>query len=193
MTNLPLHIARIKSEVVKSFCLCVTGFSKYLSFGDKVCEKTWVIGDVDVISKYFETVSELCSVMFSQVFTIRTFQRLLTDNQLYVSSSYTKGSRLSSYCRYNHDNAVSHGNILTFVKVSTDICSKYFALTVRSTNLPTELENYVQFSDANQVIDLVPVINMLNITSWSHETYSPTRYNPNRYNSHQIYTLISER
>ena len=84
----------------------------------------------------------------------RFFLRLYKDHQLYVSSSYQRRSRISSYVKYKYHSRRYHGNILTFGKTCDSID--------RSNGHPTTIESLLEFS-SSQDIDAISVSELLSV------------------------------
>ncbi|KAK3932741.1 RNA-directed RNA polymerase [Frankliniella fusca] len=125
ITQLPITIHNLKDGPVKDFCKNIKGryrmnISEVISsglhcvgnFSDLSVENAWVAG----------TLQREIPVNPSSTFKL--FHRLLKHRLLFVSSSYRRGGRVSSYVSYNRNCVVKYGNILYFVKLICN-CSHY--------------------------------------------------------------------
>ncbi|KAK3909955.1 Centrosomal protein of 295 kDa [Frankliniella fusca] len=161
LSELPLLVSSVQSVEVKSFCRKLTNHN-YLTVSENISKNIFVVGNIDEVTQHFEKISELCSNVTQVEF--RTFSRLFKKGSLFVSSSYTKGSRVSCYCKYVSSNGPVHGKILTFVKV----CSSppmYLAYISRSDFEPIGLQRHVIFSTTHETTDLISVTDLICL-SW---------------------------
>ncbi|XP_034239130.1 uncharacterized protein LOC117644054 [Thrips palmi] len=152
---MPSLIPNVKSDAVKLFYLKVTKQRKYLNITGKVGERTYVVGEMDTITKHFAKIHNLLTVLFPAPVEFRTFPRLYHGKFLFVSSTYDSGSRVSSFCAYTSPTGISHGVILTFLKTVTDP-AQYFALVSKSDDLTVNIERFVKFK-CEENYDLIDV------------------------------------
>lgn len=166
LSELPLLVNDLKCEEVKEFCQKLT-HRKYLSLTEKIGINTYVVGNLDGITQNSQEISEYCTGLFGPLPSFRTFSRIFKDGILYVSSSYQRGSRISSFCKYRCNDRFVHGKILSFVKVC-ECPPQYFALLSRSDNEPDSCNQHFVFSAATETTDFVPISNLLCV-SWCLE------------------------
>ncbi|KAE8741813.1 hypothetical protein FOCC_FOCC012645 [Frankliniella occidentalis] len=163
-SKLPLLIETVHSPEVKSYCTKLNKGSSQLPFSEKICSGIFVVGQLDVNSRYASPVGDLLSVVLTQPTQFRTFSRLYKNGLLYVSHSYGKGSRVSSYCKYQSQQGIVHGNILTFVKTIVSKPDKYYAYIIRSDGIPSELYRYSVYSDTRKCEDLIPIQDIITVS-----------------------------
>lgn len=164
LSDLPLLIDGLSSEVVKNYCKKLTRRSCNYTIKEKICDNVFTVGNFSDASIYSSRINELLSALYpepAQPAHFRCFDRLSKNRVLYVSASYGRGSRVSCYCQYKCLDRVYHGQILTFVK--SPLLGKFFALIQRSQDLPTGLLKYVEFSATNDE-DLISVQDLMNVS-----------------------------
>ena len=119
------------------------------------------------VAKHRPNLTELLSALLAQHVEFQTFSKLLKNSLLYVSSSYCKGLRVSSYCTYHSSSGVVHGKILTFGKTFLQ-SPRYYALISRADQTPLYLDHYVQFTTGNDCVDLISVSDIVGISYCLH-------------------------
>ncbi|KAK3925230.1 Hemagglutinin, partial [Frankliniella fusca] len=157
LSKLPVLISNVSSDSVRLFCQKISGPSYHFKYCEKISKNCFVVGEFDTVPQHAECISQMCSTIFQQPIQIQTFSRLFYQGLLYVSATYDKSSRMSSFCNYNNDNRSLHGKILTFVKISSNSFLKYFALIVRTDDLPSGLNRYVMVNTHSENYDLLNV------------------------------------
>lgn len=156
LSELPLLVSQLLNVNAKSFCTKVINRGKYLNFLENIARRVYVVGCIHAVTKHKEKNSELCGVNVQ----FRTFSQLYKHNMLFSSSSYSKGSRISSFCKYRCAEGVYHDQILSFVKTCEND-PQYFAYILRSDENPCDLERYVIFSSFHECTDLISVMNLI--------------------------------
>ncbi|KAE8746885.1 hypothetical protein FOCC_FOCC006305 [Frankliniella occidentalis] len=156
VTDLPLLIGTVKSQSARELCQIITKKHKGFSVNEKICPGIYVVGGFSDTSIHSECAKTLINSLSLDLTNCRFFYRLYKDGQLFVSESYGRGSRVSSFCRYICKDVIYHGLILTFLKASASTSDKFYVLVQRSSDLPTGIERYVEFVNS-QVTDSVSV------------------------------------
>ncbi|KAE8742233.1 hypothetical protein FOCC_FOCC012248 [Frankliniella occidentalis] len=117
-SELPLKIEQLPEGPAKSFCQSLSHKSRTLNITEKISDSIFVIGKFDMQPNNLESLDQRLRNVYDEMYHFSTFSRLYFNGLVYVASSYTKGSRVSSFVSYG-DNCVSYGEMLTFVKVHT--------------------------------------------------------------------------
>ncbi|KAK3921825.1 hypothetical protein KUF71_011001 [Frankliniella fusca] len=164
MSKLPILISNVSSDSAKLFCRKVTGRKHYLQCSEVISIGSFVVGELDTVPEHEQCLLVKCSVLFQQPFQIHTFPKVFHQGMLYVSDSYNRGSRVSSYCRYVLGNRILLGKILTFAKITTSSETTYFALILKSDDLPSGLNRYCLVNTQSDGYDLVLVNNLNNVS-----------------------------
>ena len=163
LSELPLLVSDLQGEEAKKICMKLTN-KKYLTLSEKIAENIYVVGDMDTVTQHYREISQICLSLLGPT-QFRTFSRVCKQRTLFVSSSYSRGSRVSSYCKNRCADGDVHGLILCFVKACVDPPC-YFAYMYRSERISVEnLERYVVFCSANETKDLIPITDIMSL-SW---------------------------
>ncbi|KAK3920718.1 Cerebellar degeneration-related protein 2 [Frankliniella fusca] len=163
LSDLPLLVSGLQCEEAKSYCAKLKN-PKYVSLTEKIDKHVHVVGEFDCITQHSASISELCISIFGKPVPFQTFSRIFKKKVLFVSSSYEKGSRVSSFCKYYASEGPVHGKILTFVKVLVEP-PQYFAYVMQSDNEPLAFERHVVFSSLSEKTDFIPLRNLISV-SW---------------------------
>ncbi|KAK3925327.1 LOW QUALITY PROTEIN: putative eukaryotic translation initiation factor 5 [Frankliniella fusca] len=122
-TQLPLMINNLENESVK-IILLKTG--KPLNFSDGISKGVHCIGNMtDLSANFIWIVNKLLEQynIVVQPSSIKLFFRLLKNNLLFLSTSYTAGKRVSSFVKYSLNNVARYGVDQTFAKVRGCNCT----------------------------------------------------------------------
>lgn len=161
LAELPLLVGTLCSDAAKQYCHRLRKRRQYLPLSEKIADHVYIVGNLDSVTQHNDNLSELLTVLCGHSIIFQTFARLYKHKVLYVSSSYGKGSRLSSFCKYNCVNGVQHGKILTFVRTAERF-PKYFALLSRVSNVNENLLRYVQCNAGDiTTTDLIPIQHLI--------------------------------
>ncbi|KAK3918258.1 50S ribosomal protein L20 [Frankliniella fusca] len=119
-SELNCRISELKDGPAKNFCESMTQKSKRLNLCAIKDKPMFVIGTRDELITSKEILDNRLNVVYEKNFSrYFTFSRLYFQQMVYVSSSYHKGSRVSSYVKYGDVGSASYGEIMTFVEVFT--------------------------------------------------------------------------
>ncbi|KAJ1528946.1 hypothetical protein ONE63_007314 [Megalurothrips usitatus] len=169
VTRLPLMVHNLNNPHVKDFCdqLRYKGLS--LRVSEKISDNTLCVGELaDLSIKDDWIVHEFSQIVSNpNANSLKIFNRLYMDKMLYVSSTYSRGKRISSYVKYSVGNSLEIGNIVHFVRFSPGSENpQYFAVVQRlQTSLPFQTNN-VTISHVHQIhypyvaIDVIPIIKL---------------------------------
>jgi len=177
LTDLPLLIKTVQSDIARTFCEKLICKSKNFKRGPRICSSTYVVGEFSDASPHYQSVTEYLNVLYKEPVAVSFFDRLYKTGQLYVAACYKRGSRISCYCRYEINREVFHGRVLTFVRTNQD---KYFVLLEKSYDSPTDLPRYVEFISSGN-IDLIPVKQLVSVSFFldaKHKMYLIDPLNP---------------
>ncbi|KAK3932572.1 PDZ domain-containing protein MAGIX [Frankliniella fusca] len=132
VTHLPLMVHNLKNDAVKQYCQNLRHKWMKLKVNSKIAENMFCIGNVKPLpANNLWMLSEIAQVEFQpSLDSIEVFDRLYKDSLLYVSDSYRKTQRISSYVKYNCLDSLEIGNIVTFVKI-TKASPNYYAVLKR--------------------------------------------------------------
>lgn len=104
---------------VKLLCQQLTQKSNRIFITESV-NGVHVVGYLDVKPKvYNDSISCQISQIYVSPCKFSTFSRLYKDKTLYVSSSYERGSKVSSIVNYEENRICKFGQLLCFVKVES--------------------------------------------------------------------------
>lgn len=117
-TNLHIIIDNMSAGLAKDYCEFLTKKLKRFHIIERISSNTFVVGYYDKVVKYQPEISEMLHPLYGHDMNIVTFPKLYKARLLYVASSYTRSSLVSSYVKFISGDGVSSGEILTFVKVS---------------------------------------------------------------------------
>ncbi|KAE8751753.1 hypothetical protein FOCC_FOCC001602 [Frankliniella occidentalis] len=123
VTQLPLLIHSMKSGPAKEYCVKLSNKWMRLKLSEKISNSVYSVGChspiMDNTSYVKEDLAKNGFLLESNDVTVTLFHRLLKNKLLYVSSSYKRGQRISSFVQYHKHSVVKYGNLDVFVKVTS--------------------------------------------------------------------------
>ncbi|KAK3917754.1 65-kDa microtubule-associated protein 2 [Frankliniella fusca] len=158
LTNLEKWVSSITSLSLRSFCDKLSHGSN-LNITEKICVGTYIVGMLAFNVHFEYHIRNILSSMYAEPPKFQTFDRLYQNRMLYVSASYTKGTKNSSFCRYYGHTEMLHGKILCFVKTSDN---SFYALISRIAHEPTDIKRYYA-AGIEMAKDLVPITCLINV------------------------------
>ena len=125
ITSLPLMIHNLDNGPAKDYCQTVQQKNLRLKINRKISERLLCVGtDVALSTDKMWVRDKLVEsgIVIGPDTVIRQYHRLLKNQTLYVSSSYGRGSRTSSFVKYDLNGTVCYGNIEMFVMLKLCDC-----------------------------------------------------------------------
>ncbi|KAK3910289.1 Glutamate-1-semialdehyde 2,1-aminomutase [Frankliniella fusca] len=117
-SDLDLKVSELPEGLPKSFCEKISKKSR-LCISEKISENMFIVGNYDNAPNAFcDCIGNRLSVVFGEPCNFSTFSRAFYNKQLFVTSSYTRGSRVSSFIKCNDSGHVFLAEILSFVRVN---------------------------------------------------------------------------
>lgn len=95
--------------------------------------------------------------------SVQLFHHLKVEKLLYVSASYTRGKRVSSFVKYLKDGSPEYGNIETFVQVDTCRCSQPCSCKLKHLAVIRRLQPTVAFQSNTVTVNHVIQCHLPNI------------------------------
>ncbi|KAK3914472.1 LOW QUALITY PROTEIN: Phosphopentomutase [Frankliniella fusca] len=154
LTEAEKRVSSVRSLSLKFFC---DKLFYNFNVSKKISQSIYVAGPFGHNSKYENDIVNL----ITNVHLFQTFEKLYKNRILYVSSSYGKGARKSSYCTYNFAGNIHHGEILTFVK-TLDL--SYYALVAQILLTSSDINRCFVDSGHRTGRFLIPVIDLVQVS-----------------------------
>lgn len=114
--NLPNYIVNLEDGPVKRFCDKLRHKYRRLKILEQVQDHIYTIGTYSILSDIPEQFSLPAGSH------ALSFLRLWKDGLLYVSERYLRGSRVSSFVKYEIESVFYYGSIIEFLKVTDCEC-----------------------------------------------------------------------
>ena len=166
LSDLAGKIEKLPDGIAKTYCEQLMYKWKRFNIRDKISADLFVIGSYDSNSVYIQDIEDRLSELYSGMFHVLTFSRLYKRKLIYVTSSYSRGSRNSSVVHYMHDSQYFYGEALCFFSVylPTHCEPDVYCYIRRAQVLPfsenIDIPHIVRCSYMNGTIDIVPVRNL---------------------------------
>lgn len=154
ITDLPLIVNNLCDGPTKKYCMGLLRKSMRLKLGEKIAKGQHCIGNMYKFTDQFHWLIDVLAQanVFISVDRITIFHRFLKNRLLYVSSSYGRGQRVSSFVKYVQGNEIRYGNVQVFLKLAVCQCSGECSCTPKYVAVIQKLKTNVAFQNNNVLV-----------------------------------------